>query len=92
MPDRPPDGRDVVIEERIGALVDARGPGKTICPSEVARDLAGDGDFRALMPHVREAASVLAERGELCVTQRGEPVDARTARGPIRLGRPSVTR
>lgn len=100
VPDRTPDGRQVVargergpawwvrIEERIGALVDARGPEKTVCPSEVARDLAGGGDFRELMPHVREAAAVLAGRGELRVTQRGEPVDARTARGPIRLGRP----
>ncbi len=38
------------------------------------------------MPDVRDAAAVLAERGELVVTQRGREVDARTARGPIRLG------
>lgn len=77
------------IEERIVALATARGPGRTICPSEVARSLAGDADFRPLMPHVREAAATLAERGELAVTQRGEPVDARCAKGPIRLGLPS---
>jgi hypothetical protein len=69
-------------------MVAERGPGKTICPSEVARDLGGDEAFGPLMPHVREAAAALAERGEIAVTQRGEPVDARTARGPIRLGRP----
>jgi hypothetical protein len=74
------------IERRIVELVEARGPEKTICPSEVARDLAGGEDFRPLMPHVREAAAELAERGAISVTQRGEPVDARTARGPIRLG------
>ena len=44
-------------------MVDERGAGKTICPSEVAR-------------------------GEIAVTQRGRPVDARTAHGPIRLGPP----
>lgn len=75
------------IEERITAMVDERGAGKTVCPSEVARDLAIDGDFRPLMPPVREAAATLADRGEIVVTQKGRPVDARTARGPIRLGR-----
>ncbi len=77
------------IEEVTLELVVARGEGKTICPSEVARALAPDDDFRPLMPHVREAAAALAERGEIAVTQRGEVVDARTARGPIRLGPPA---
>jgi hypothetical protein len=76
------------IEARITELVAARGPGRTICPSEVARSLVGDEAFRPLMPHVREAAAELADRGAIEVTQRGEPVDARTARGPIRLGLP----
>lgn len=77
------------IEAEILRLVDARGDGKTICPSEVARSLAPDGDFRRLMPHVRESAATLAERGAIAVTQKGEKVDARSARGPIRLGQPS---
>ena len=76
------------IEREVREMVEARGPDKTICPSEVARALAGDDAFRPLMPHVREAAAALAERGEISVTQLGEPVDARTARGPIRLGSP----
>jgi hypothetical protein len=76
------------IEATIAAMVAERGAGKTICPSEVARALAGE-DFRPLMPEVREAAAALADRGEVVVTQGGERVDARTARGPIRLGRPA---
>ena len=78
------------IEAEIERMVAARGPGKTICPSEVARALATDGqDFRPLMPHVREAAAQLAGRGLVEVTQRGQVVDdARTAPGPIRLGMP----
>jgi hypothetical protein len=75
------------IEAEILRRVEARGEGKTICPSEVARALAGQDDFRRLMPRVRESAAELADRGEIAVTQKGEPVDARTARGPIRLGR-----
>jgi hypothetical protein len=75
------------IEGEILDLIARRGPDKTICPSEVARALAGDESFRSLMPHVRESAATLAERGEIRVTQKGRDVDARTARGPIRLGR-----
>jgi hypothetical protein len=76
------------IEAEISQMVATRGPDKTICPSEVARALAGDGqDFRPLMPHVREAAAQLAERGAIAVTQKGRPVeDARSVKGPIRLG------
>ena len=74
------------IEREILDQVEARGPDKTICPSEVARALAPDGAHQDLMPHVREAAATLAERGDLAVTQRGKKVDARTAKGPIRLG------
>lgn len=74
------------IEEAIRRAVADRGPGKTVCPSEVAQSLADGVPAQSLMPHVREAAAALAERGEIAVTQGGRSVDARTARGPIRLG------
>ncbi|MGR3503250.1 DUF3253 domain-containing protein [Pseudaestuariivita sp.] len=54
---------------------------KTFCPSEVARALAED--WRPLMPEVRRVA---AEMTDLRATQKGEPVDVETAKGPIRLG------
>lgn len=76
------------IEQAILDAVEHRGPGKTICPSEVARDLVDRADISEVMPHVREAAAVLADRGAIATTQRGEPVDARSVKGPIRLGRP----
>lgn len=62
-----------------------RGPDRTLCPSEVARSLDPAG-WRALMPAVRAVAAELAAEGAICVTQRGRPVDANDARGPIRLG------
>jgi hypothetical protein len=65
--------------------------GKTVCPSEVARALDPEG-FRALMPEVREVAARLASRGLVVVTQRGAEVDARTARGPIRIASASPYR
>jgi len=78
-----PDRSDA--EQAILDLLARRDPGKTICPSEAARALGGSDGFRALMPLVREAASELVAGGRIEVTQRGEPVDLATARGPIRL-------
>jgi hypothetical protein len=70
------------------AQVTARGTGKTICPSEVARALTAD--WRSLMPEVRAVAGDLTQRGDIVVTQKGAPVDACLARGPIRLGKPAA--
>ncbi|HWT92466.1 MAG TPA: DUF3253 domain-containing protein [Solirubrobacteraceae bacterium] len=75
------------IEERIFALLDARAEGKTICPSEAARALRPS-DWRPLMEPVRAVAYALADAGRVEVTQKGEVVDGRTARGPIRLRLP----
>jgi hypothetical protein len=74
-------------EATILTLIDDRGPDKTICPSEAARALAGEADFRPYMEPVREAAAKLADEGRLEVTQKGEPVRIGNVKGPIRLGR-----
>jgi hypothetical protein len=73
-------------EDTILRLLAERDPGKTICPSEAARALAGDGDFRPYMEPVREAAAKLADEGRIKVTQKGEPVKIGEVKGPIRLG------
>ena len=78
---------DARIRAVILDAVHASGAGKTICPSEVARALAVD--WRPLMPDIRRVAQRLADQGALTVTQKGRPVHAETARGPIRLGHPS---
>ncbi|MCQ0970077.1 DUF3253 domain-containing protein [Paracoccus sp. TK19116] len=72
------------ILDRVAALR----AGTTCCPSEIARALAKD--WRPLMDDVRAAAAELCDQGEITVTQGGEPVDARTAKGPIRLGLPAA--
>jgi hypothetical protein len=81
---------DAAIRARIAELLEQRGEGRTVCPSEVARALAPDDErhWRALMDDVRRVAFTLADAGELEVTQGGAIVDGRTARGPIRLRRP----
>jgi hypothetical protein len=67
--------------------VAARGPGRSLCPSEAARALSPEG-WRRLMPAVREAAAALADDGLVAVTQKGRVVDPRAARGPVRLTLP----
>jgi Protein of unknown function (DUF3253) len=59
---------------------------KSICPSDVARTVGGNG-WRRLMPAVREVAADLADEGVIEVRQRGEVVDITTAKGPVRLAR-----
>ena len=75
------------IANAIDTALRARGPGNTICPSEVARALAPE--WRPLMPEIRAVAQSLADAGRITITQRGHPVRATTARGPIRLSLPS---
>jgi hypothetical protein len=73
--------------EAIASLLDERGPGKSICPSEAARRLAGTGgNWRALMPLVHDAAAELAGRNSVRLTWRGEPKIA--GEGPYRIEAP----
>ncbi|HYO36051.1 MAG TPA: DUF3253 domain-containing protein, partial [Geodermatophilus sp.] len=51
------------LEQAIDALLDARAPGATICPSEAARAVDPKG-WRELMPAAREAAGRLAAAGQ----------------------------
>ncbi len=95
-PVTPPERRDppfpggaATIEATLFALLAARRAGATLCPSEVARAVAADGEsWRELMPRVREVAQGLARSGRLRVTRGGVEVDATIPGGPIRLGRP----
>ena len=78
---------DPIIEQAIEAallqLVDARGPDKSICPSEVARAVAPE--WHSLMGAVRRVAVRLAQAGRIEILRKGKPVDPATVRGVIRL-------
>ena len=76
---------DATLEATILALLKGRKGGATICPSEAARAVAADGDWRPLMEPARGAARRLAGRGLVQVTQGGRVVDPGNFRGPIRL-------
>ncbi|MEO0575759.1 MAG: DUF2256 and DUF3253 domain-containing protein [Pseudomonadota bacterium] len=75
---------DKLLSQQILRLLDERGAGATICPSEAARACREEG-WQALMEPARRAARRLVADGKIEVTQKGRVVDASTARGPIRL-------
>ncbi|MDZ5661691.1 DUF2256 and DUF3253 domain-containing protein [Nocardioides sp. S-58] len=76
------------LEEAITDLLAQRAASATICPSEAARRVGGDGDaWRELMEPARRAARRMVDRGEVEITQGGRVVDPSTAKGPIRIRR-----
>src|SRR6056297_314309 len=75
---------DDSLESAILAMLQDRGRGNSICPSEAARRVGGD-DWKHLMEPSRAAARRLAAGGRVEIMQRGRVVDGTTARGPVRI-------
>lgn len=75
------------LEDSIRTLLAQRAAGATICPSDAARAVGTDDDWRELMEPARRAARRLVDAGEVDITQGGRVVDPSTARGPIRIRR-----
>ncbi len=68
----------------IETLLEARGPDRTICPSEAARMMVGEGDdWRANMPAVHEAVSALVDEGRVRLSWKGEA--KQEPQGPYRI-------
>ena len=87
-----PGAQDRLLEETILRLLQERGAGKTICPSEAARTIAGSGElsndraaWEPLMEPARAAARRLVAAQKIVITQSGHVVDASTPKGAIRL-------
>jgi hypothetical protein len=83
---------DAMIQEEILRQTAARGASSSICPSEVARALAGgdDGPWRPLMGPVRRVAAGLARAGRIEILRKGKPVPPEAMRGVIRLRVPAA--
>ena len=77
------EGQRIRLAATIRTLLRHR-DGSSICPSDAARVVGGD-DWRALVPVAREVAHELVERSQVVVQQKGETVDVREARGPVRI-------
>lgn len=71
-------------EEAIRLALARRRAGASICPTDAARRLAGP-DWRAALPAIHSAATTLAARGEVRLTQRGRVVAH--PRGAYRIAR-----
>ena len=74
-----------MIRARLMAFAHRRGPGKTFCPSEIARQLEPK-NWRGLMELIRFVGQELVEGDFLLCTQKGNPVNPLKATGPIRFG------
>ena len=67
------------------ALLAARAPDATVCPSEVARAISSGADWRDAMPTVHSAIDCLVDEGAVRLTWQGQPLALRA--GPYRIGR-----
>jgi hypothetical protein len=75
-------------EQAILNLLAARGPDKSICPTDAARVLAGNppGDqWRGSLSPIRLAAQRLAKAGRIEILRKGKPIAPEAAHGVIRL-------
>ena len=79
---------DARVAADIRALLDARAPEASLCPSEIARRLYPEDAWREAMPGVRRVAAALAADGVIRITQSDVVLDPGTPiSGPIRLRR-----
>ena len=75
--------RDVTL-----ALLTSRAPGKTVCPSEVAKTVVANtdpGNWRSAMPAVHAAIDGLLDIGLVRLSWKGKALKTRS--GPYRIGR-----
>lgn len=64
-------------------LLQSRAKGQTICPSEILE--INDPNLKSNMEEVRQSARLLAHKGLIEITQKGQVVNPDNFRGPIRL-------
>lgn len=91
--DRPIDAQALTneaLDAVILTLLQDRGMAKTICPSEVARLIAGSDEkaWRHLMKPIRARAVALAKDGVITIKRKGHIVDPDRFKGVYRLGLP----
>lgn len=72
------------IRSRILTFTKKRGPDKSVCPSEVTRDLFSD-VWRDHLDEVKDVAGKMQNEKMIRITQKGKDVPIDKAKGPIRL-------
>lgn len=71
------------------AILNARSPGTTVCPSEIARAITSYGSWRDAMPTVHAGVDALLAERLVQLSWKGRLLTRRT--GAYRIGRPSQT-
>lgn len=71
------------IDAALRALLRSRAPGRSICPSDIAR-IVGGTTWRTLLPVVRDRAVEMADGGELEILRRGRVVETNATEGVLR--------
>ncbi|WP_306302892.1 DUF3253 domain-containing protein [Aureimonas sp. AU40] len=78
------------IRTTILVAITERGVGKTVCPSEIARQIAGSDEkvWRLMMTPIRAVAVALADAGEVRILRKGRAVNPHDFKGIYRLALP----
>lgn len=82
------------LRTAISTLLAEREAGKSICPSEAARALAGSDEknWRLLMKPIRQNAVEMAKAGQIRILRKGKCVtDPDSFRGVYRLALPDAS-
>ena len=75
---------ETAILEKLAKL----GPGKSIEPAEVAKDLQPE-QWQRMLPKVKATALGMMRQGRLTITKKGKPIDPAAMKGVIRLRLPT---
>ncbi|MEM9667317.1 MAG: DUF3253 domain-containing protein [Pseudomonadota bacterium] len=81
------DPKTNAVRDAILSLVEARGVGKTICPTEAAKSVSEE-SWRKVLKDVRAEAVRLAKAGKISIYRKGRQADPDTFKGVYRLGLP----
>jgi len=75
------------------ALLEERGPGKSISPADVASVVGGHRpeEWGPLMQPLRRVAVRLMKEGRIMIVRKGKPVDPDDFRGTYRLALPTAS-
>lgn len=76
---------DGKVREAVLALLAARVPGGSVCPSEVARAITDGPNWRSAMPAVHAAVEMLLAEELVQLSWKGQPLPHRN--GPYRISR-----
>lgn len=81
------------LEAVMLALLNERGPGKSISPADVASAAGGHGpdEWGPLMQPLRRVAVRLMKEGRIVIVRKGKPVDPDDFRGTYRLALPPAS-